>query len=866
MERLLSHPLIAKVDSDEVGPGARSADPLMDLVGSRYVSQEARSSSPWKEDASDGSVTVRVQIDYDGAWEGDQGARAALEAIKGAMDGPIACMPEYQLQLLRRNPRDFVASTNREVVDLVGYETDRVGRYPRIIALRLGRMPNAAGACEYLAIVPNLVQLERQLAALDVLSAPGHEVLEPLRALVGSASPECLETIKPPPEGSTSAEEDSSLDGHQQDCVAKVLASPHFTVIQGPPGSGKTTVIANIVKRGLSRGWRMLVASSTHVAVDNIVEKLAKPHGEDDLMPSSTPLRWASKLKAVAPAASGYWVGGKKQHRIATIARRLEAILGAKLPGAAEWFGRVDPDALGQPLLTCALAANKPVLCGTPIGILGCDDVSHAAPGTFDLLVVDEVSKMTVPEFLAIAVKAKRWCLVGDPAQMPPFCDATEVAATLADNVPDEVELVCSVAACVERAKPDQKSAVEVLVVTDDPVGVERAIREHAEQVQLRPMPPVQMFHSQDSQATQRGILVCAPGDLPGILEAASIRESQRQRRVLLQRGVRSPSGIEVPLIRDVDRSEVSAVEIAYYTYHALPWARERNHKLPLLGLRNGLEKYSPSLAALQALRIETKHGGYAADLAYFELAVARSFATHCISVYDWLTGIPSRWFTDLPVLRRLAEVVPEGLSGRVGRFVGRLAKQYRMHPSLSAVPREEFYQGESLLDGVADNGDCAVRFLQVVDEASSSEENVAEADAIATTLPRLLAAMPSGGSVMVITPYRAQERALRDRDQLSDPRVEVCTLDRCQGREADYVFISLVRGKATPFLDMPKRWNVALTRARKGLFFVGNVDSYLREARQSRSGVRPGEPSKSSLLAKVIDAYDRLLQGRRQS
>jgi hypothetical protein len=138
------------------------------------------------------------------------------------------------------------------------------------------------------------------------------------------------------------------------------------------------------------------------------------------------------------------------------------------------------------------------------------------------------------------------------------------------------------------------------------------------------------------------------------------------------------------------------------------------------------------------------------------------------------------------------------------------------------------------------------------------------------------------GPSIMLITPYSQQEtllgetiKKLRLQGLLDNLVVEASTLDRCQGREADFVFVSLVRNRATPFFDMPKRWNVALTRAMKGLFLVGDIDAYLREAADARSDRRAFERAVDgrprplmSLLARIIEAYDGQIaeDSRRQS
>ena len=83
--------------------------------------------------------------------------------------------------------------------------------------------------------------------------------------------------------------------------------------------------------------------------------------------------------------------------------------------------------------------------------------------------------------------------------------------------------------------------------------------------------------------------------------------------------------------------------------------------------------------------------------------------------------------------------------------------------------------------------------------------------------------------SVAVITPYRAQCRALKDAIRKLDIKeymaVEVDTVDAFQGRQADIVFFSFVRttGPATFFSD-PRRMNVAISRARDAVYLVGDL------------------------------------------
>jgi superfamily I DNA and/or RNA helicase len=108
------------------------------------------------------------------------------------------------------------------------------------------------------------------------------------------------------------------------------------------------------------------------------------------------------------------------------------------------------------------------------------------------------------------------------------------------------------------------------------------------------------------------------------------------------------------------------------------------------------------------------------------------------------------------------------------------------------------------------------------------------------------------GADIGVISPYAAQVGTIKRRltrelqvdmsdlppvRQAQGAFVEVATVDGFQGREKDVIILSTVRANkegSIGFLDDPRRLNVALTRARRALFVVGDV-STLAEARASR-------------------------------
>ena len=88
---------------------------------------------------------------------------------------------------------------------------------------------------------------------------------------------------------------------------------------------------------------------------------------------------------------------------------------------------------------------------------------------------------------------------------------------------------------------------------------------------------------------------------------------------------------------------------------------------------------------------------------------------------------------------------------------------------------------------------------------------------------------------VSLLQQYKKQQRLMEfelKKAGLSE-KINVLTIDQCQGQEADYVLLSLVQ-RPTRFLDK-HRLNVALSRVRQRLYIIGSR-SELRIASQNSS------------------------------
>ncbi|KAL1693704.1 SEN1 N terminal-domain-containing protein [Schizophyllum commune] len=188
---------------------------------------------------------------------------------------------------------------------------------------------------------------------------------------------------------------------------------------------------------------------------------------------------------------------------------------------------------------------------------------------------------------------------------------------------------------------------------------------------------------------------------------------------------------------------------------------------------------------------------------------------------------------------------------------VNLLSIQYRMHPSISALPSKVFYDSR-LKDGPDmeaktkqpwqfDPKFGAYRFFNVFrgveDRAGAkSSKNIAECEVAIALYSRLVTQFSSSGDfaakVGIIAGYKGQIVELRRRFENRFGRditkkIAFNTVDGFQGQEKDVIIFSCVRaGTQTTnigFMSDTRRMNVALTRAKSSLFILGHADTLSR-------------------------------------
>ena len=175
----------------------------------------------------------------------------------------------------------------------------------------------------------------------------------------------------------------------------------------------------------------------------------------------------------------------------------------------------------------------------------------------------------------------------------------------------------------------------------------------------------------------------------------------------------------------------------------------------------------------------------------------------------------------------------------------GKLEQQHRMRPEISKLMRDHFYPNlqdhESVLsyDSVLGT-DKNVFFLDHSEGEASlgdtkSHYNAHEAAFITSMCKYFLKQDYEPSQITILTPYVGQLLKFREMmDKETFEGVKVSSVDNFQGEENDIILISFVRSNddgKIGFLNISNRVCVSLSRARKGLFCLGNFSLYAEKS-----------------------------------
>lgn len=152
-----------------------------------------------------------------------------------------------------------------------------------------------------------------------------------------------------------------------------MISDDYFLLCWGPPGTGKTTCITEIIKRILKKynDKKILITSFTNVAVDNVFKKLVTEIDDKTLV---------NKLLRLGD-----------KHSI-----KIKEVLD----------------------ITASKIEENHKIIGATLDKIGSMEYNYLE---FDLVILDECSMIEFPKALAGLSKAKKFVMIGDPKQLPPI-------------------------------------------------------------------------------------------------------------------------------------------------------------------------------------------------------------------------------------------------------------------------------------------------------------------------------------------------------------------------------------------------------------------------------------------------------------
>jgi superfamily I DNA and/or RNA helicase len=131
---------------------------------------------------------------------------------------------------------------------------------------------------------------------------------------------------------------DPSLNDFQKIAVKSCVNAPNVSLIHGPPGTGKTKTVIEIIRQLASSGNRMLVSAASNMAVDNLIERLIKFDSKIKLVRIGQPGRM---LKCVQEYCLDFYVAqaAKKDPELKDLKRSIKKLNDQK---SKKLKGRVD--------------------------------------------------------------------------------------------------------------------------------------------------------------------------------------------------------------------------------------------------------------------------------------------------------------------------------------------------------------------------------------------------------------------------------------------------------------------------------------------------------------------------------------------
>ncbi|KFQ14878.1 DNA-binding protein SMUBP-2, partial [Leptosomus discolor] len=275
----------------------------------------------------------------------------------------------------------------------------------------------------------NDVTYRRLTKALTALKqyhgGPASDLID---VLFFSSEPSAFSETKPP------KLYNDSLDASQREAVSFSLAQRELAIVHGPPGTGKTTTLVEIILQAVQQGLKVLCCAPSNVAVDNLVERLAGYRAP--ILRLGHPARLLEPIQQ--HSLDAVLAHGDNAQIVADIRKDIDQAF-AKTKKAQDkgershFLGEIK--ALRKELkereetAMAAALTRASVVLATNTGASSDGPLKLLPENHFDLVVIDECAQALEASCWIPLLKAPKCILAGDHKQLPPTIISHKAAA-----------------------------------------------------------------------------------------------------------------------------------------------------------------------------------------------------------------------------------------------------------------------------------------------------------------------------------------------------------------------------------------------------------------------------------------------------
>lgn len=341
--------------------------------------------------------------------------------------------------LEKRGVHGVVTKLKRTAIE-VAVDDDKTENDENVDAL----MQSVSGRVWLLKLADEVTHKRMAMTMRTIQGMPEANYTPLMRVLFGLSSPGLAKTA----DTDVDVEwVDPTLNDSQKDAVRFALASPEVALIHGPPGTGKTHTLVELILQMVKRDLRVLVCGPSNISVDNLVERLA---------PHSVPMVRLGHPARLLPSVLSHALDVLTQTSAAgAIVRDVRADMDARqadLKKPKQKGGPANKTARRaiygelrdlrreyrerERRCTRELVGGSKVVLATLHGAGGSQlRVSSSVDGPapqFDVVVIDEASQALEAQCWVPLLSAKKVVLAGDHLQLPPTVKATKAATKAA--------------------------------------------------------------------------------------------------------------------------------------------------------------------------------------------------------------------------------------------------------------------------------------------------------------------------------------------------------------------------------------------------------------------------------------------------